>query len=514
MLPLLALALAQPLPAGDRLLTEFATNDATATVFRREGNGFRLRPPVRPGAPNRVGLWTTQATYALSGDFALEADFDAAQLGPADGGKPAAESNVELAADGRGWRGYYGISVSSDPAAGRCFRVVRVHPNRDGTHYDVRTFPRKADRGRVAVRRAGSEVAFVASDAPGEPLRELVRYPDDPLIARNPRLSAYQGDANAPLPVDVLVSNFLITGRIVRGPAAGEVRPPAAPPTAWAASVDFARSRALLADFAGNDDAGAIRSAGNDLRLKPPVRGHATGANTYWFRDARVGLSGDFELSFAYALAELGPPGPQGRGFASFGVMLDTGHPLGSISLDRAFSRERGHHYFSTRHTPVGKDGLWDTQHVGCREPAPNGRMTVRRVGAEVALLAQDGDGLEWEVARVPFATKPVKIVRLVAYQGDTPETPIDVTLSDFRLRSAALTDAGTGLAFTPEAVRAVAESGGAAVAAAEPPPRSRKWALLLAVVAVAALGGLVAWRASGRKRDVPSTTMTQRKTV
>jgi len=502
-----------------RLLDEFtSTNDAAKAVFTREAGGFRLNAPGpvpflggQMSNPTLPSLWLLETTYAVAGDFEYAVDYDVRQIGPK--GKPiTTEANAEISTSSRGPHGYLGVNVNAMPDAPRCFRVVRSQPKLGGWHFNMTTYPRKSDTGRIALRRKGSEMSLLAADGPSEPLVELVRYPHDPRSSPNLRMSAYQGNQITRVPVNVLFGNVTVRAdKFVRGPEAGSSQPRVPPRTTYPVTIDYSRKPgSILTDFNhSNDNGKAFRVEGEGLRVQPPTLAqHKAGANAYWYRDSKFSLSGDFEVAVNFDVTKLGPVGREsGYRTASVSIGLQTDGPIGSVNFSRGLS-DTGQRYSITRHSPTKAGPSWDTMIFPTK--ADKGRLVLRRVGAELTFLVEEGT-VYAELLRTPWVTGPIPRLRLNADQGGTAVTPVNVLLTDFTVRAEGLLDPDKGTLLTPVArsdtaaptrVDGTAAVGGAAgdgeplVLDAAPVEKSNKWRKLqrgfgglVALVAVAAAG-------------------------
>ena len=502
-----------------RLLDEFtSTNDAGKAVFTREAGGFRLNAPGpvpflggEMSNPTLPSLWLLETTYAVAGDFEYAVDFDVRQLGPK--GKPMpTEANAEISTSARGPHGYLGVNVNAMPDAPKCFRVVRSQPKLGGWHFNITTYPRKSDVGRIALRRKGAEMSLLAADGPAEPLVELVRYPHDPRSSPNLRMSAYQGNQPTRMAVNVLFGNVTVRAdRLVRGPEAGASQPRVPPRATYPVTIDYSRKPgSILTDFNHSNDSGkAFRPEGEGLRVKPPtIPQHKAGVNAYWYRDSKYSLSGDFEVAVRFDVTKLGPVGKEsGYRSASVSIGLQTEGPIGSVNFSRGLS-DVGHRYSITRYSPTKAGPTWDTMTFPTK--SDKGRLVLRRAGAELTFLVEE-ETVYAELLRTPWVTGPVPRLRINADQGGTAVTPVNVLLTDFTVKAEGLLDADKGTPLTPVVARPdsaalargdVTVAGGspndeALVLDAAPVVKSNKWRNLQrgfgALVALLATGGAVA---------------------
>ena len=261
----------------------------------------------------------------------------------------------------------------------------------------------------------------------------------------------------------------------------------------------------FLTDFNhSNDNGQAFRVEGDGLRVKPPtIPQHKAGVNAYWYRDSKYSLSGDFEIAVRFDVAQLGPVGKEsGYRTASVSLGIETGTPIGSVSLSRGLSDDKTHRYSITRHSPTKNGSTWDTMIF--KTEAKRGRLVVRRVGAEMTFLVEEEGKPIRELLHTPWVTGPVPRIRLNADQGGTAVTPVNVLLSDLTVKAEGLIDANNGTPLTPVALPtednpavAPGDAGGLVLDSA-PVEKSNKWRNLMrgfgGLLALAAVAGVAAW--------------------
>ena len=525
---LIGLAACSPLRAQEPTAADFtSTNDLDKRVFVPEAAGFRLRTPEpkKPAAgapkeasPATVGptLWWLDTTYAADGDFEYSVSFAVTDLGAKTGTMPG-EANAEMGVLGRGARGHMAINVNVDPKDGKRFSVVRISPNLGGQHFNIQAFPRKSDVGRLSVRRVKEEVIFLAADGADAPYKELVRYPYDPTVQPNFRLSAfhYQGvEAN---PVNVLFTDVRVKAeRIVRGPQAGHIAAPAPPPPSYPMVLDYSRNPGgFLADFPHTDDKSqTFRLEADGLRIRPPVSPYRKGAQGYYYRESRYSVVGDLEWSCTYDADKFSPHGPEGYGSTAVGIQLESNTNLGSLALSVGATRTTPLRYGITRHSMTAKGGVWDTQEI--RNKFRKGTIILRRTGSVVTLLAQgDGDAEPFELCRQPWTSAPIKRLRLSTDQGGNCSNTVDVKLTDIRIKARSFLDEAGGqtLAAAPSAslprndgviARLDGSAEGGVVLEAAPELKSRKWTYLILggiVLSIVVLGILIAVALMNRRK-------------
>lgn len=411
------------------------------SIFYPEGKGFRMESP-KPSLtwlfqqPNT--LWSNTASYALGGNFEFSARYDVSAMGVK--GEPIThEGNAELSLDARGRTGLLGINIGVRPDKKECFNILRYHHNPNGSHYNIITLPRKSNVGRIFMRREGDEITFEIADGPNAPLIEIVRYPFSATLSPNPRISIYQGNGRFPVPVNVLFDDVTLKAdQILRGVEAKAAPPTLVPPKEYPIQIDYSNNPAgILADFRHtNDSAKAFRLDGNVIRVQPPVAPtFKKGDPTYHYHDSWFSFTGDFECSFRYEVAQLGPIGPDGYGSCTVGMTLETESPIGSFSFGRGLDRRGGHRYSITRYSPTSLGGSWDTQAFPTR--ANTGRIILRRTGKDLVFLVQEGDSnKEVELTRQPFVSTPIKRLRLLVDQGNNGTNPINVAISELSVKA------------------------------------------------------------------------------
>jgi hypothetical protein len=420
------------------------------------------------------------------------------------------EANAELSLVGVGRPGTFAINVGVRPEKGPCFNVFFAHPHSGGQHFNMLTFPRTSASGRLAMRREGAEILFLAADGPEAPLSELARLPCWPDLKAVLRLSAYQGSGPNPQPVDVTFSNMTLRAdQILRGPQARQISAAApAEPRKYAHILDYSQKPGrILSDFsAGNDQSGAFQVDDGGIRVHPPVKSeYRKDAATFYFRDSRFALEGDFEISLHYRVRAMGPYGREGTGSVSFSVVLQNDTRIGTISLGRSGSRDMPGRYGITKEIPTRTGLHYDSQHL--RTNANSGRMIIQRTGSEAVFLAQEGETPPRELSRVPFTSGPIGKVRLVAYQGSNCTNVLDVTFSDFVVKAERIIDGETNAPIAPIAAASPSTGGGeeSVVLDSMPHQTSRKWlylkiALLLLGVVILFVGAWLVMNNSKRK--------------
>jgi len=149
-------------------------------------------------------------------------------------------------------------------------------------------------------------------------------------IQPNFRLSAHHYVKDEANPVDVLFDNVRVKAdRIVRGPQAGVVPRPAAPPLSYPIVLDYSKNPGgFMADFKHTDDKSqTIRIEGDGLRIRPPTSTYRKGDQGYYFRESRLSVVGDFEWSCDFDADRFGPFGVDGCGSCAVSIQLETRQP-------------------------------------------------------------------------------------------------------------------------------------------------------------------------------------------
>ena len=487
-----------------------STNDLDKRIFTKQAGGFRIQapPPKKPaaGAPKEARatavnptLWRLDTTYAADGDFEYAVNYSAAELGLSTGTMPG-EANAEIGVLGRGSRGHIGLNVNVDPKAGKRFSVVRISSNAGGQHFNIVPFPRKSDVGSLSIRRVKDELLFLVADGADAPLRELLRYPYDPTIQPNFRVSAFHHQGAEANPVDVLFGNVLVkAARIVRGPQAGYVPQAAAAPASYPAVLDYSKNlTGFLTDFPHTDDkVQAFRIEGGALRIRPPTPPYKNGAQSYYFRESRYAVVGDFEWSCDFDVDKVGPFGAEGYGSCAVAIQIETKAPIGWLAVSVGASRSRLLCCGVTRHSPSAKGSVYDTQEIAA--PFRKGRMILRRTGAEVvAAIHGNGQPTALELCRMSWVSAPVRRLGLATDQGGNCSTPVDVKLTNIRVKAQSFADEASGV--TPAVSSAKPQSGEPPTSSrsrddrdAAPPTASRKWQYLSFAGVVLTVGGVLA---------------------
>ncbi len=470
-------------------------------VFTREGTGIRIKtPPTPPNIPfvkRNQNFWINNSVFILAGNFEVFVDFDVKQIGPKQGLAPN-ESNVELAVQENSPNSTYGINLNVD-AKGKTFKVLRMEPGSKGAHYNVFTFPRNSDKGKIGIRREGSEIIFLASEKPGETPKELVRLPYDSHAEPKLRITGFQGNGPVPMPLDVLLSDFAIkSDRILKEKDPKTPRPKAFNPESYPIRLEYGKkTERMLTDLKKSNDTNQVfKLEGSGIRVKPPVTTASNGQNYpgYWFHDSVYDLDGDFEISVRFDVNKLVPAQMGGYGSVSFAIGLETDGPMGSISFGRGASRTDGQRISITRYNPSSAGQHWDTQVF---QYAPTkGRLCLRKNGGQLFFLAEGEGNPEMKLFQCPaIASTPVRF-RISADQGGTNAGELDLLISDISV-------AGTNITENGKPVKSIRSSSSGIPtldpAADSPAPTSpRKWLfLVLGGGLVSALGVAVflIWR-------------------
>lgn len=480
-LALFAFLTISPVGQAEDVPEPFAAAAGHGVVFRREPGGLRVVTPPA-GLTALLGgnrFWQASSEVALGGDFEVAATFDVTTLGLP---SPQAEANVELAVLGGADYRPVGINVNANADEGRVFRVIRFGPNRGGFHWNTLAFPRASDKGRIAMRRRGAELIFLAADGAGAPLVELVRYPANPRESPRPRLTAFQGQGPRPTAIDVRLSGTRVSAdKVYRGAEIPGPPTPLAAPETYPVTLDYGANPAgLLADFPQGNNAGEFRAGPGGVRVKPPPLPAAKAdASAYWARDSRFAVAGDFEVSARFDLSAAGPPGA-GITEVGFGLRTDSG--VGSVFAGCGVAGREGPRYTVNRENPTRLGPRTDVQRVAAGgRPC---RIAVRRTGPELTVTAhEDGQPGPVELVRFPFPPGETPRVRIWSYQHGPPPAAVDALVSELTVKAGRILSSDGA---------AVADSGGEPVVMGGLPaaPRSRKWRLLGLAAIVAVVGG------------------------
>jgi hypothetical protein len=198
--------------------------------------------------------------------------------------------------------------------------------------------------------------------------------------------------------------------------------------------LDFASNSRLLDQSFGRygtrPAASISREAyGVRFRVSPQARGAGEiGLYSYF------ALAGDFEVEVSY---ELIAPLRKGGREASFGVVVDTEGPDGSLALARGHSSSDGSGYVVTRAWPSHTGKRSETNHHPTQ--SRRGRLCLQRQGADVLCLVADGPRDPFhEIGRVAFTDGTVRKVRFFADPAGT--AVVDGRLAAIRVRAEEIT--------------------------------------------------------------------------
>ena len=446
---LVSLLIVFPAVGQEPLLDEFLSQMPDKGIFQREAKGIRLKSaPLSWKAiferPNT--LWTCFAPFAMSGNFEISTSYNVTSLGVKD--QPITdEGNAELSVWFPGYVGYLGINVGIRPQEKDCFNVLRASPDHNSVHFNIVTIPRKSNVGRMGFRRVEHEVIFFVCDGPNVPEVEVVRYPLHSRFNGTPRLSVYQGNGPVPVPVDVLFDQLTLKAdQFLRGPEARTPQKIAAPPESYPIQIDYSKNiPGINQDFTRPSgkatDTTVFKAEGNTLRIQPPVSAvHRKEDQAHYYQQSRFSIAGDFELSFRFDVAQLGPIGPDGYGSCAVGMSIETESQIGSVSFSRGIDRRAGDRYSLTRYSPTSKGPNYDTFAFPTKAKA--GLLIFRRVGSEITFLAQESNQTELiELMRIPYVSVPIKRIRLYTDQGGSATNPINVVISDLKIKAGTIDD-------------------------------------------------------------------------
>ncbi len=479
-------------------------------AFQREGQGIRIcptSPDCAEGSMRYQNHWLLEFPLALSGSFEAAASFHVNQMGKAD--CPLASAcNAEMILQTRDIEGHYGISIAFDPQLGSdpsCFKVSRAEPCPEGLHFQILSFPRKSKEGRVVIRRAGSQLVFLAADGRDAALKELVRFPYDSRVEPCLGLAAFQGNGTDPMPVDVNLWKIEVKAeKVLKGPQLQKAFVAKIDVGDYPGMVDYRNQPGQLL---GDTDRSTVNRGegfhleGSDLRVCPPVcPGDLKGASSFWARDWKYGVQGDFELSTDFHVRAMGPPAPDGEAPVGVFLGMETAGPLGSIYFGRGCAKSHGparhgQGYMIKRTFPaaasLGADGnidpsvVHETIHFPKR--AVRGKLILRRVGEEIHFLVEEEKGEEKILYKTFAITDPAMKLRIIADQGGSPSTAIDVNLSRIILKANVLVHEGKKVPLIPSIVDELKPI--QSIDRKEEPPL-RLW--LYATVSAGALAGLL----------------------
>lgn len=247
---LLLLLAAGPAHAGE-MVAEIRTDKVDyflSAAFARYGHdavkaaapdkaGVRLRLARPPKDKSNAGMY---GHFTLGGDCEFLADYELVSLPKPSTGYGA---QIGLALHTHGPGGAVFVSRGATPDSGGCWSAVHETPNADrtGKDYATDTFPAAAPRGRMGVRREGTEAVVLASEK-GAPLKELKRFPlgADPVY----QVRVFADTGGADVALDGRLYNFVIRAESITGA-------PAPPAAGWAWTTWLLVGSAAVAAPAG-----------------------------------------------------------------------------------------------------------------------------------------------------------------------------------------------------------------------------------------------------------------------
>ncbi len=166
-----------------------------------EPEGFRLWLPGSDKPAAQTGVYSL---FALAGDCEAALTYELLDLPVPEGGYG---SSVGLALDGPdgGWRGDIQRIVRPGKESGY---LLHTGQGTDEDKNQSRFVPGRAEKGRLGLRREGSELVFLTADSPDGELREIDRLPFTGETLRQVRVFADPG--GSPTAVDVRVSRLTV----------------------------------------------------------------------------------------------------------------------------------------------------------------------------------------------------------------------------------------------------------------------------------------------------------------
>jgi hypothetical protein len=148
-------------------------------------------------------------------------------------------------------------------------------------------------------------------------------------------------------------------------------------------------------------------------------------------------MAGDFEVNAGFEIFELPEPGP-GYG-ASVGIGVDTDPPDNiKLTLHRGNFPKRGNGFWVTIAKENGDKKEIDSQFFPGN--GESGKLTLKREkDVVICLVADDYKKQEKELVRIPFTSRPIRVVRAFADNGGTP-AELDARIVGIKLAADQLT--------------------------------------------------------------------------
>jgi hypothetical protein len=191
---------------------------------------------------------------------------------------------------------------------------------------------------------------------------------------------------------------------------------------------DAAKFPKMFAPYGvGSGRTAEVAPGGATLRVSPSKEKGQVGVQC-----SPAGLVGDFQIEVSVTIEELSIQLTKGDG-AMFGLVAMVDGNGGAASISRGVAEQE-----SKFQAVLAIPQAERTYYAVRRYPsdAREVRIGLRRVGAELAVLAADGPGGELrELTRYPFPTVPVNAVGLFAESGGA-EAAMEARFHDLRVRS------------------------------------------------------------------------------
>lgn len=191
-----------------------------------------------------------------------------------------------------------------------------------------------------------------------------------------------------------------------------------------------------------NDPGGKVFSEeGKGIRIKamglgPVEMFRQQSIPFHWILESRTSLGGDFEVTADYKIQQLGPANGKllGEGNAEISLVGEHGQSIYGINVH---GDQRTPKAIRVVRFEISPQGL-HPQFLTFPRTSEEGRLSIRREGAQVLFLAADGPGAEWkELVRFPYEKNLHPDLRISAYQGPgLLRTPVDVLLSNISVRA------------------------------------------------------------------------------
>jgi len=108
------------------------------------------------------------------------------------------------------------LTRSHHPDWGQCLILTRERPGEGGPTYDAESFPATARKGRMGIRRIGTEIVLLAGDRGAEPTEiKRIAFTGEPIH----QIRLYADTGGADLPLEGRFSEIVIRAESIDGAA-------------------------------------------------------------------------------------------------------------------------------------------------------------------------------------------------------------------------------------------------------------------------------------------------------